>query len=831
MKKKDYIYISIICTIILTFILILLLNGYAFASTIDWSNQHYVLPEYFRNLFYETKTIIPNFSLNLGMGQNIFYFSYYGLLSPLILLSYLLPFIPMYIYMIILSIIIFLLSIIIFYKWIKNKYDSNIAFIASILFALNTTFSYHFHRHIMFVIYMPFLLMALKSVDLYFEKKKTKSLIIWTTLMIFTSYYFSVHGIITIGIYTLYLLFKNNKFKIKKLFKIIIPVTISILLSAILLLPTIYTLSNGRLDTLTESINIIDLINPINNFKYTFYNNYYSWGLSFIYVLAVIQGFFSKNKGRIFLSIIMSLFILFPLSSFILNAFMYIDGKCFIPFIPITLLNVCELFSDLAKKTITVDKKYLILIPIIIILIIAGIISQNTYLIIIDIILCILGLYLSIKYKKNNILYIPIILISIVTFILSSINEKYITINELNNINSENYYNLLNINDDSLYRISNEDYLLNNSNKIYNINNNITTMYSSSTNKNYVNFIRNVFQNEIINRDNTTITQTSNILFNIYSGTKYILTDKDYNLGYKLIKEENGSKLYLNESYLPIAYALNKIMSKREFETLKYPETIDALLNYIIVDENINNVYKSNVEKYNNGFKLINKENIEIEKNNDHYIINANNNSKVKIKLSEALTNKILIVKFNMNLAKQGYACSSNITINGITNALSCDTWKYNNNNNTFEYVFANKEINEFDITFNKAKYDISNIELYTIDYDNIKNINNNITELKLNKERDNQFSGNITLNNDSYIKITIPYDKGFKIYVDNKKTDILKIDNSFIGIKLKKGTHNVVIKYESPLLKEGKIISIITFIGLCTYFILHKTSKKTIEN
>ena len=120
----------------------------------------------------------------------------------------------MHIFMILISIIILITSIILFYKWIKKKYDSDIAFIATILFALNTTFSYHFHRHIMFVIYMPFLLMALKSVDTYFEKKKVLPLIIWTTLMIFTSYYFSVHGIITIGIYSLYYLFKNNNRKL-----------------------------------------------------------------------------------------------------------------------------------------------------------------------------------------------------------------------------------------------------------------------------------------------------------------------------------------------------------------------------------------------------------------------------------------------------------------------------------------------------------------------------------------------------------------------------------------------------------------------------------------
>lgn len=828
MKKKDYIFITTICSIIFLLIIVLLFKGYAYASIIDWSNQHYVLPEYFRNLFYDTKNLFPKFSLNLGMGQNIFYFSYYGLLSPIILLSYLLPFIPMQYYMISISIIAYLISIILFYKWINKKYNSKVAFIVTLLFALNSTFSYHFHRHIMFVIYMPFMILALKSVDLYFEKHKKLPLIIFTTLMIFTSYYFSVYGILSIGIYTLYLLLKNKKFDFKKLFSIIIIVSIAILLSAILLLPTIYVLKNGRLDTLTDSISILKLLNPINNFNYTFYNSYYSWGLTFIYILAVIRGFFSKNKGNIFISLLLSIIILFPLSSYILNAFMYIDGKCFIPFIPVALLLISEFFNDLFNHKIQFEKKYLILIPIVIFLITASILNNNIYLLALDIILCLIGLCVSIKTKKYYIMFIPVIIISIVTFILSTLNEQYIPIEDLNKINDKTYYNLMKINDKTTYRISNENHLINNPNKIYNIDNNITTMYSSSTNKNYMNFIRNTFQNEIINRDNLTVTQTSNILFNIYSGTKYIVSNKDYNLGYNLIKEENGIKLYYNESHLPIAYASNKIMSQREFETLTYPETIDALLNYIIVDIDKENVYNSsNINKYDKGFKLIKQENIEIEEKNSHYLISANKNSKLKIKLNETIYNQILIVKFNMNEAKKGYACSSNITINGITNALSCGSWKYYNNNTTFEYVFADKELSEFDISFNKSNYDISNIEIYTIDYTNVHNIKNTVDELKLHKISNNYFEGDIEVLEESYLKITIPYDKGFKLYIDGIESDIIKIDNTFIGAKLNSGKHNIAITYEPPLFKEGLIITIITLIGSISYFSIEYVKRK----
>ena len=84
-KKKDFLAILFY---IITYILIytcITKNNYIFASKIDFSIQHYVIPEYFRNLFYQTKDIFPDFAPNLGSGQNIYYLSYYGLLNPIII--------------------------------------------------------------------------------------------------------------------------------------------------------------------------------------------------------------------------------------------------------------------------------------------------------------------------------------------------------------------------------------------------------------------------------------------------------------------------------------------------------------------------------------------------------------------------------------------------------------------------------------------------------------------------------------------------------------------------------------------------------------------------
>ena len=52
-------------------------KGGVFGVKVDWLSQHSVLPDYFRQQFYETGKLFPEFAGNICGGQNIYHFSYY----------------------------------------------------------------------------------------------------------------------------------------------------------------------------------------------------------------------------------------------------------------------------------------------------------------------------------------------------------------------------------------------------------------------------------------------------------------------------------------------------------------------------------------------------------------------------------------------------------------------------------------------------------------------------------------------------------------------------------------------------------------------------------
>ena len=92
-----------------------------FGSSIDWISQHSTLADYFRKRFYATGNLFPDFAWNLGGGQNIYRFAYYGLLSPTVLLSYLFPFIPMDLWVMGSSALLYAADAVLFYRWISKK--------------------------------------------------------------------------------------------------------------------------------------------------------------------------------------------------------------------------------------------------------------------------------------------------------------------------------------------------------------------------------------------------------------------------------------------------------------------------------------------------------------------------------------------------------------------------------------------------------------------------------------------------------------------------------------------------------------------------------------
>lgn len=794
---------------------------YIFGSNVDWMKQHIVFADYFRNLFYETGNIFSDFTLHLGSGQNIFYIAYYGYLSPIILLSYLLPFVPMSIYIMITSIIIVIVSIILFYYFLrKNQFSNSICFFTSLLFLFSSSFIFHSHRHIMFVNYMPFLILGLIGVYRYFEKRRSGLLIISVFLMILTSYYYSIPGIIAIGLYGIYYYFKkyyknNINFFFKNIISFGFRIIIGILLASILLFPVIYVIVNGRNGS-GFTFDFSYLV-PKVSLDYLMYGTY-GVGLTSILWIGLIYNLLYLNKENKIISLLLTIIISLPIFNLLLNGGLYFNGKIFIPFLPLFLFLIASMIKD-----IRLNKKSLVwlIFGLLIAFLLIQYNKRELYFIIEMFITIIL---LFIFQKKHKYLYLfPIVVASFIISYNNNINDNLVSINDYKKqISYINYdvNNYINKNVDSIYRYQDSLSLANGINFSYGKLDYRTSLYSSTSNQYYWNSFYNNFNNNDMYRNHFMLDQTNNLFFNNFMGIRYLLTN-NVPYGYYEIKDYNDGSLYENKNVYPIGFSSSHLLNKQEYDQLPFIEKILSYQKNIIINGSSNNsIVNKEYNKIKLNTKIDKQENVDIQNINNHYIINSKNNGKLILSLKEAIIDKTLVIRFKMNDIPSCKNGDTYITINGIMNKLTCGSWKYYNGNETFDYVLSsNDSISKLEIIFGKGKYDISDIELYEVS--NSFFDENAITPLLINSENNNVISGTINQKEDGYFIFTIPYDKGFKVMVDEKEVEIERVNDCFIGFPISSGNHTIELKFNAPYFNLGKIVSISTlfiFIGIIIY-------------
>ena len=754
--------------IIILFSLVLGLIFIRSGSSMDFLNQHIVFPNYLRELFYSGFKIIPDFMIHIGSGQNVFNIAYYGLLNPIIIISYLFPFIRMLDYIIISNIILYVLSNLLFYKFIKDKFDNSL--FLTFLFMLAGPLLFHFHRHFMFVNYMPFLMLSLINID----KKKYSRVIIDIFLIIMISFYYSVPSILVILIYFVYVNF--NEFSIKKLFKFIGYIFISILISSILLIPIIYSILSTR-----SGVNSFDisLMIPNVNLDNILYGGY-SVGLTSICFVSFTYLLFSKKKNNIFLFVIIGLICFIPISLYLLNGGLYVRGKALIPFLPLFVYIVGLFFKNIDSIDFKKFLVFLIFINLIVL------IRYHVVIYYIDLLLVVALLFLYDKFKKKYILYGPIVLMSFIICIVYNMGESYF---------SRGYYKLLNGDYyiDTNYRVGN---LISGDSVNINSGNMISSIYSSTINKYYSDLYHNVFKVNNGSINNMSLVSTSNPLFNRYMGNKYIYSNYDLGFPYKKISDN----LYILDS-LPIGYVNSRCVNKDYFDSLEYPYNLDILMDY--VPGNCSNIVDSNIHEIDLDY--------EYELGSNSYIddgkLYVNSDDVISVHINDDLSGKLLFISVLNQFEQDNDIVMS---INNQSNLLTHKGWLYPNNNYDFNYVVSG---NELEVKVSKGVYNISFIKTYVMDY----SFDNDYDLFNIGSISTEGISGNISVTDSGYFILSIPYDKGFNIRVNGSSINYSEI-NGLIGFYLDTGYYDIDINYVSPGLLLGKVLS---GIGICLFCIV----------
>lgn len=303
-------------------------------------------------------------------------------------------------------------------------------------------------------------------------------------------------------------------------------------------------------------------------------------------------------------------------------------------------------------------------------------------------------------------------------------------------------------------------------------------------------------------------------LTNSILNVKYAFIRPDaYNqLGFTYVGEEGGVGLYENPYYLPIGFMVN-------------PELLDIDINTTDVFAVQNDIAKLATDVQTDLFTKFDADcevsatggEVSYEKKLHQLSYTREDTGSTKISAS-------FVVPEDMDL----YLNCRGSNIKNIT--LYIDDLEMTQDRHQLQimhvgYVTAGQKI-EIEYLLNDGGNLQGTLNLYMASYDRqlYEEVYNQLSETVLQDVSydDTGIQGVVNCEADGLLFTSIPYDEGWKVYVDGEEAEITKIFNAFIGIKLQKNVHKVEFKYTTVGLKYGIIL---TGIGWCIFVLLYFAS------
>lgn len=778
---------------------------------------------------------------SLGFGASYFSHVFYFATSPFFLITLFFDkaIIPnLFIYLNMLKLfLIFLFSYLWLSKLTKDKLSITIGSIV-LTFSGWVVFFYHYNHFLDAFLLYPFILFGIEE---YLQENRVSKYTIALALLGIINYYFLYMFVLFIFLYTIFrYLVINKNFELKHLIKSFLTVflfsLIGVGLSSFILIPSVINILGAPRIQSLETSSLFSLISALDIYRYissifspvvqrfdpTSYISIasdpgigWSGGVSLyssiIFPFAFMQIFYLKNKRERFLLLAFYSFLLvlacFTFTYRILQG--SFDVRWFYMFTLLNVYIITRYFScfDTSKK---IEKH--VIKSIVSIIILNSLIFVYSYL---------SQLYSSPKFLRFSLLFLSLNILfnlSILFFVKHANFKKYIlfvvVVESLFTFQlpiwldppieneklivftkpsfDQSAFDYLNDIDQGFYRVISDNYTYTSQNDPFARYYKGTSFYES---------IYNFEQEEFLNRFKSTWSMPVNFgrtNTNFITSVKYYISEEDNHLppyGFDYLTTINNSKIYENRYYIELGFTLEDTLSTEKFTELTYIDQDRLFLNYVICEDSTNTNFKYLDELVSFAqWVYLDRYYLEIDTNKNDTLIYIEN---------------IDIPAFSVNYIKNGEFYKKE------------KFWQYQ-----YFTIFLNKNasFNAIEI-FKENIYNSPNgYNIYVADdldfYDSWYSELNTFYDVEVDKDH---ITGRINVDNKNTLATSIPYDKGWSVYVDGKKIDYKKVNLGFIGFEIDKGEHIIEFKFFPRGLKIGLIISILSLIIFIASFFIKK--------
>lgn len=849
-NNKRFIYtLSFLIPTFLLLIICILTKVYPFGNNTlaiwDCKGQYIDFLSYFKTIFTDTNDFFYTFSKNIG-GDMVGLSAYY-LLSPLNLILLLFPnqYLPVALFLIILVKIglcgltfnCFINNINIF-DWKSLIFSTSYALIG---------YNMAYFWDIMWIDGVILLPLIALGINLILKSNKPHLYVISLLGALVTNYYIGFMLCIFSAIYFVYSLFISvnniNKFKlyIRKILTYTLSSLISVGLSSFILIPTFMTLQGGKASfsisalEFRKNYSFFDLFTKFYTKSMTEYQLMYGLPNIFCGVLITILVILYLFNSKILLreKIFSVGFIFILIMSFYINTFNLIwhgfNPPSWFPYrysFMFSFLLIYIAYRSFLKLKDGTKNNHIIYCAIMFIAL-SVMTFRHTYDFVniksayldtfLMLCLCLLLYLFRNNNRRNNAFIIAIALIQIGNLSLNS----FYSIRELQNScakmdeystyiqETKSVIDRIKLDDSSFYRLEKNFYRTKNDPMQFNYNG---LSHFSSSEKTFV----KSFLGKMGFRNNGSwayYNYGSTVSVDCLLGVKYLLCKEDVNKQYKNLFTQNDITAKENPYALPLGFAVSNKVLGVDFGTTDLFKIQNDIFNSM-TDNNFSSIFSSAKLMETNLENLTKTTLTSSTKYEKIYpSCNASISYKIKVNNENALYTYINAPQVQ----------NAEIFINNSSLGKYFDIYRWDivslGSFKTGDVVTFKIQVNDNSLEMNDPLFYYENLNILKQNYDKLSS-----QPCNLQKISSSHLKGKIAIKSDNqYLMCTIPYEKDWKVTIDNKEIRPIKVFDTFMATPISKGEHNIEFKYVPSGLYLGISISIFSIIISLIYLALHR--------
>lgn len=178
---------------------------------------------------------------------------------------------------------------------------------------------------------------------------------------------------------------------------------------------------------------------------------------------------------------------------------------------------------------------------------------------------------------------------------------------------------------------------------------------------------------------------------------------------------------------------------------------------------------------------------------------------------------------FTADQAGEYYAYVNNASVKQVVANYGYTEKSFNNVDRGYLLELGYLEAGDTVTLHSKTEGQSVSADVYRFDYNALRELQDVLQDesLELTSWKDTKLSGTITTEQGGVMMTSIPYDPGWKVYMDGVETDITKVKDTFVGVELTPGTHTIELRFMPQGLVLGGLITALSLVMLLVIWLL----------